>query len=104
MKPSLENAPPQSVIEVAPAPSPDQSVHPVPAADATALSLVFLLSFCVACFAWGAAILGRRERRVHKDDLPALSDTDQGTQRRQDQEDPAKARAPWEQSADWWKK
>jgi hypothetical protein len=82
-------------------PTRDQATaHAVPAADTAALSLVALLFFCVACFVWGAAILGRRERRVLGPAQRASGDIPQPAG---DAPPPAQARAPWEREADWWK-
>lgn len=72
-----------------------------PAADATAMSLVGLLFFCVVCFAWGATVLSRREKEVlaheeaeraakRKDEIPETSSE--------------MKRAPWERDGDWWRK
>lgn len=74
----------------------------VPAADAAALSLVALLTFCVVCFAWGAAILGRRE----KDVLQAASEGQPppDAEAPTPMPDPGKKQASWEREADWWKK
>src|SRR5688572_8466971 len=87
------------------APSRDQATaHAVPAADTAALSLVALLFFCVACFVWGAAILGRRERKVIDSAQATSGDLPQhageappphGT--------PTPPRNPWEREPDWWK-
>jgi hypothetical protein len=92
------------VVAAQVAPSRDQATtHAVPAADTAALSLVALLFFCVACFAWGAAILGRRERELsapdERDQLPhpAGKATPPPVA-------PAQPPNPWERGSDWWKK
>jgi hypothetical protein len=89
-------------MEVAPTPG-RATPHPVPAADATALSLVFLLIFCVACFAWGAAILGRRERKVMESDGTASSSADDSAQTPK-HGNAGESRSAWEREPDWWKR
>lgn len=99
MKLQIESAPPQGTPEVAPAR--DGPGHlTLPAADATALSLLALLVFCLACFVWGAAVLGRRER------LARRSDPEEGTQHevKPVADDAPNTRAAWEREPDWWKK
>jgi hypothetical protein len=91
------------VVAAQVAPSRDQSTtHAVPAADTAALSLVALLFFCVACFAWGAAILGRRERQLsapdERDPLPHPAGEAHPPAQ------PAPPPNPWERDSDWWKK
>jgi hypothetical protein len=88
-------------MEIAPAPDHEAS-HTVPAADAAALSLVFLLVFCVVCFAWGAAILGRRERNVTRRD-PGHSAGAVGSATKGSQDKTRQPRADWERESDWWK-
>jgi hypothetical protein len=88
------------------APTRDQATaHAVPAADTAALSLVALLFFCVACFVWGAAVLGRRERQVIG---PAQAGSDDQPQPAGEASPPpsgpVRPRAPWERESDWWKK
>jgi hypothetical protein len=92
------------VVAAQAAPSRDQATtHAVPAADTAALSLVALLFFCVACFAWGAAILGRRERQLssapdERDQLPHPAGEPPPPAQ------PAQPPNPWERDSDWWKK
>lgn len=72
----------------------------LPAADATALSLVVLLVFCVACFAWGAAVLGRRVRESGGH----ANAEDGGSPPDPTEEKPAsEQRSAWERAPDWWR-
>lgn len=89
-----DSAQPHGLREIAPAPGREVS-HAVPAADAAALSLVFLFVFCVICFAWGAAILSRREKKA------AGGESSAGIAR---EDEPARSRAAWEREPDWWKR
>jgi hypothetical protein len=102
MKAPIESAPAEAVTEVAPAPHGGDS-HAVPAADAVAVSLVLLLAFCVVCFMWGAAVLGRRERH-QVDQNPAKPDDPGKPAGREDAADQKPDRPAWEREADWWKK
>lgn len=102
MKPLFGSTGPETVTELIPSPGHPDS-HAVPAADAVALSLVFLLVFCVVCFAWGAAILGRREKHVAEDNPGASEGADPSTQQA-DRGSSRPNRAPWEREGDWWKK
>jgi hypothetical protein len=88
-------------MEIAPAPDHEVS-HAVPAADAAALSLVFLLFFCVVCFALGAAILGRRERNVTSGD-PGHSTDEMASATKGNLDKSARPPADWERDSDWWK-
>jgi hypothetical protein len=102
MKLATNSNQPPVLMEIAPAPGHEVS-HAVPAADAAALSLVFLLVFCVFCFAWGAAILGRRKRKVsYRDAGNAPEDPAQASRGSSDH--PVSPRADWERESDWWKK
>jgi hypothetical protein len=90
--------------ELHPARSTPPVTPSIPASDAAAWSLVALLTFCVICFAWGAAILGRRERRIlqasqEPDDHPAPIDGSPSQDFK-----PSRPRKPWEREPDWWKK
>src|SRR5881394_3693183 len=103
MNPPIDSTQPDAVTEIAPAR--DHAVtHAVPAADAAALSLVFLLLFCVLCFAWGAAILGRRERKVTRQDADnSTGEAERASNGNQD-EKTVQSRSEWERDGDWWKR
>jgi hypothetical protein len=102
MKALLENAAYGQVSEVSRPPDLAGS-RSVPAADAAALSLVFLLFFCVVCFALGAAVLGRREKRMTDGsaDFPTPAN-DRDLRTGEGQRDVRSG--PWEREPDWWKK
>jgi hypothetical protein len=103
MKPLLESARMDSVAEISVPPRDLMGSRSVPAADAAALSLVFLLVFCVVCFALGAAVLGRREKRViHNDTAPAAPEADAAAGQKDGRE--VAPRQEWERESDWWKK
>jgi hypothetical protein len=102
MKAPLENAAQGRATEISPPPDLAGS-RSVPAADAAALSLVFLLFFCVVCFAFGAAVLGRREKRIT--DGNAGSADPPGERNLPTGKAQSDARSQgWEREADWWKK
>ncbi len=71
----------------------------IPAADALALSLIALLLFCLVCFAIGAWVLWRREKRC-----AVVSTEIRGTTQINYNSAPAKNRKSWERDEDWWKK
>jgi hypothetical protein len=98
----VNSTPSHALMEIAPAPGHEAS-HAVPAADAAALSLVFLLVFCVVCFALGAAILGRRERKATvQDPNEVADDTEPANNGRQEK---SRADRPqWERESGWWKR
>jgi hypothetical protein len=98
----INSTPSHALMEIAPAPGHEAS-HAVPAADAAALSLVFLLVFCVVCFACGAAILGKRERTVTRQD-PDNSTGETERASNGSQGETAQSRSEWEREADWWKR
>ena len=98
----INSTPSHALMEIAPAPGHEAS-HAVPAADAAALSLVFLLVFCVVCFACGAAILGKRERKATVQDPDGVPDNAEPAKNgRQDENKPG--RTQWERDGDWWKR
>src|SRR5436190_22206349 len=99
MKPSPNNTQPVAVTEIAPARDHEVS-HAVPAADAAALSLVFLLVFCVICFAWGAAILGRRERNVTAQNPGNSTDEAERASNGNQDEKTVQSRSEWERDGD----
>jgi hypothetical protein len=102
MKALLESAAHGRVTEVSP-PHDLAGSRSVPAADAAALSLVFLLIFCVVCFAMGAAVLGRREKRLTREDGPSPESADEGHLGTHQGSREANPKA-WERESDWWKK
>src|SRR3954466_16002960 len=102
MKALLENATNLAVTEIS-VPYDLPGSRSVPAADAAALSLVFLLSFCVVCFAWGAAVLSRREKQITHA-APELPDAAPDRERLSDPGAPKPSPAAWEREPDWWKK
>src|SRR5437016_4100590 len=103
MKTPLESTGPVALIEAAPAVD-RAAVQTVPAADATAMSLVALLVFCVVCMAWGATILGRRQRQLTGKTSGENGVAEEGAEEPRSQNAAKnKNRAPWEKDGDWWK-
>lgn len=91
-----------AVISV-PAADVPASALAIPAADAVALSLVFLLGFCLGCFAWAAAILSKREKHSSNADSSNAEMPPSHSNSSISQAEPHRGNA-WEREADWWKK
>lgn len=71
----------------------------IPTADTAVWSLLALLFFCILCFAIGAWVLWRREKR-RSAIIVATTEEGQVTGKKT----PKKSQEPWERDENWWKK
>lgn len=74
----------------------------LPAVDAAAWCLLALLLFCVLCFAFGAWVLWRRERRRTRDPGEAEEKSHRFFPDPTREASRPENRAPWERDENWW--